>query len=362
MESQLFARKNGSIDLREARSYVAKTLELMIGEFRDYNGGLFSKQNKQLKEIQEILNETNKTFFESLYYTLTPTLFQTFVLPEAAKACVTLFLEAKNYPLIPQKDHVIFKRNEKTFSLVVIKTSKEHLKNALMKEISNLSFPLHQFGYVVQHIEGEYYLGLIYQYPSNFAWFDSIESLILHSQNSQNLERNFLHINFQDGDPLSVNPQIGLDLRCRSLQKALFEGLTRIGPDGVVQLAAAQKVEVSEDGKTYLFTLRKLHWSNGEEVTAYQFEKSWKNAIKSHFGLRPDLLYILKNAKKAHCDLASIEDVGVKALDKRILKVSLEYPASYFLHMLSHPLFFALYENSGEPFVFCGPFILHSWH
>lgn len=361
VDSGLFARKNSSIDLREVRLYVAKALELMIGEFRDYNGGLFSKQHKQLRAIQEIVGNTDKSFLESLFYSFTPSHFQTFILPEAGKICASLFLEAKQSPLSAAKPYELLEHHETSFSVVVIKTMLEHLKNSLIKEVMNFSFPLHQFGYADQCINGEYYLGLVYQYPTSSAWLEGIQARLKNACKAPKLDRKFLRINYVDGDPLSLNPQIGLDLRCRSIQKALFEGLTRIAPSGIAELAAAQSVTVSPDGKTYIFTLKKLQWSNGEDVTAFQFERSWKKAVRSPSCLRPDFFYILQNARKAHYKQAGIDDIGVKALDAQTLQVTLEHPAPYLLEMLAHPLFFPLYEESGEPYVFCGPFTLHSW-
>lgn len=361
VESSLFSRKNGSIDLREARAYVAKGIELMVGEYRDFNGGLLLKQNKQLKEIKDILEDSNKTLIESLFYSFTPSLFQTFILPEAGKACTSLVLEANAIPLSSERPYLLLQNRGENFSLIVIKTGEEQLKNRIQKEISNFSFPLHQFGYVVQCIESEYVLALIYQYPTDLFWFDSIKKLLQHAHHPQKQEKKFLKINFQDGDPLSLNPQLGLDLRCRSVQKALFEGLTRINPEGQAELAAADSMEISQSGLEYLFKLKPLQWSNGEELTAFQFEKTWKQAIKSPSCLRPDFFYVLANARKARFGKIGIEEIGVKALDKWRLKVTLEFPAPYFLHMLAHPLFFPLYEEHGEPFVFSGPFTLHSW-
>lgn len=361
VDSALFARKNCAIDLREARQYIFKALELMIGPFRDFNGGLFSKQHKQLKAIQEIVESTEKSFLESLFYSFTPSLFQTFILPEAGKACATLFLEAKNASLSPSKPYEILKHHEPAFSLIVIKTGDEHLKNNLVREITNFSFPLHQFGYTHQFIKGEHYMGLVYQYPTNNAWLDSIDRVLKGSFVPAKQAKKFLRINFLDGDPLSLNPQIGLDLRCRSLQKALFEGLMRIAPSGIPEPAGASKIDISEDGKTYCFSLRALQWSNGEPLTAHDFERSWKRAIRSPSCLRPDLYYIIKNARRAHFNQVNIDEIGVKALNAYTLEVTLEYPAPYFLQMLTHPLFFPVYENSGEPYVFSGPFTLHSW-
>ncbi len=361
VDSSLFARKNSSIDLREVRLYVAKALELMIGEFRDYNGGLFSKQHQQLRAIQEIVRGTDKSFLESLFYSFTPSLFQTFILPEAGKVCASLFLEAKRSSLTITKPYELLEYHETSFSVVVIKTKLEHLKTSLIEEVMNFSLALHQFGYATQCINGEYYLGLVYQYPTSREWLDGLQAILNDACNTPKQDRKFLRINYVDGDPLSLNPQIGLDLRCRSIQKALFEGLTRIAPSGTPVLAAAQSVVVSPDGMTYLFTLKKLQWSNGEEVTAFQFEKSWKKAVRSPSCLRPDFFYVLQNARKAHFKQVDIDDIGVKALDAQILQVTLEHPAPYLLEMLAHPLFFPLYEESGEPYVFCGPFTLLSW-
>lgn len=361
VKSSLFSKKNGSIDLHEARAYVAKGIELMIGKYRDYNGGLFSIQHEQLKEIKNILGNSNKGFMESLFYSFTPSLFQSFILPKAIKACATLIFDAQGKQLDSKHPYYSIERVEEHFSLLVIKTLDEHLKNSIQKEVSRFSFPLHQFGYAFKLIEGEHFLVFLYQYPQNLLWLDSIKKLLKPSSHLPKQEKRLLRINFQDGDPLSLNPQFGIDLRCRSIQKALFEGLTRINPEGAIELSAAKKVEIDDQEREYLFTLRELQWSNGEELTAYHFEKSWKRMILSSSCLRPDIFYVIQNARKARFGQTSLENVGIQALNKQTLKISLEYPAPYFMQLLAHPLFFPLYEKHGEPFVFSGPFTLHSW-
>lgn len=361
LDSALFARKNGSIDLRAARAYVAKGLELMIGPYRDYNGGLISKQSRQLKEIKEIIEDSKKLLIESLFYSFNPPLFQAFILPEAAKACTNLFMEAMNQPLPTKKTFLLFEKEGDDYSTLIIKTSEESLQEKMQSELTKLSLPLHQFGYVIKYIEGEYYLALIYQYPNNSSIFDTIKQYLNQPSPISKPKSHFIRLNFQDGDPRSLSPLLGIDFRCRALQKALFEGLTRIGPDLKPRLAAAEHVEISDDGKTYLFTLRSLQWSNGEEMTAFQFERTWKHAILSPSCLRPDIFFVIKNARKARYQSANIHDIGVRALDSRTLEVTLEYPAPYFLEMLALPLFFPTYEEKGDPHVFSGPFILQTW-
>ena len=60
---------------------------------------------------------------------------------------------------------------------------------------------------------------------------------------------------------------------------SVFEGLTRLDPEGNPEPAMAENIEVSEDELTYTYTLRDAEWSNGDPVTAQDFEFAWKWAI-----------------------------------------------------------------------------------
>lgn len=170
-----------------------------------------------------------------------------------------------------------------------------------------------------------------------------------------------LKINIQ-GDPPSLNPHLGIDFNCRSLQKALFEGLTRISPQGIPELAAAEQLEISPTKTLYTFTLRKSSWSNGENLTASHFEKAWKKAVSPVSNcLRSDLFYLIKNAKKVKEGVLPREEMGVKALDEKTLLVELEHPTPYFLDLLANPIFFPQFDEKDEPTCFNGPFVLEIW-
>lgn len=178
----------------------------------------------------------------------------------------------------------------------------------------------------------------------------------------QKKAESLLRINFQDGDLPSTHPHIGIDYRMRSLQSALFEGITRLDPEGSPQLAAAETCRISEDKKTYLFTLRPSHWSNGEPVTAHQFAQAWKEAIAQGSPCRrADLFYLIKNAERVKKGEVPLEQVGVIALDTKTLKVELEHPAPYFLELIANPIFSPLYDKSEEPAIFNGPFVIETW-
>jgi oligopeptide transport system substrate-binding protein len=173
---------------------------------------------------------------------------------------------------------------------------------------------------------------------------------------------NHLRVNLNEGDPPSLHPHRSVDLRGRMIGKALFEGLTRLNSRGEAELAAADKVDIDPSYMQFRFSIRPHRWTNGEEVTAYHFEKAWKLALHPHTRCaRADLFYIIKNAKQAKCGEVPLDAVGIKALNATTLLIELQQPAPYFLALITHPIFSPVYDEGEEPTIFNGPFILGKW-
>jgi oligopeptide transport system substrate-binding protein len=81
---------------------------------------------------------------------------------------------------------------------------------------------------------------------------------------------------------------------------ALYEGLTVYDPkDLSPKPGVAEKWTVSDDGLTYTFHLRDAKWSNGDRVTAHDFEWSWKRVIDPALASEyvEQISNYLKNAK-----------------------------------------------------------------
>ncbi|MBJ7449045.1 MAG: peptide ABC transporter substrate-binding protein [Parachlamydiales bacterium] len=170
-------------------------------------------------------------------------------------------------------------------------------------------------------------------------------------------------------DPYSLDPRIGGDRASQVYIRLLYEGLMREGSDGKPHFAVAKDVKVSDDGLNYTFTLKDTQWSNGEPVTAFDFEYSWKKVIDHDFPSTSGyIMYLIKNAKAAKEGHCSIQDVGVKALDAKTLFVTLEHPAPYFLEMMTSGVYAPVCKSVAEKnptgplvadAVYNGPFILH---
>ncbi len=185
------------------------------------------------------------------------------------------------------------------------------------------------------------------------------------------LQQQSLRVNI-GSDPQTLDPRKARDLTAITLIRMFFEGLTRHGKSGALEMALAKDVEISKDGTEYTFHLRKSFWSNGVELTSFDFAESWKMILSPQFPT--DIayqLYVIKNARKAKLGEVDIQQVGIQTPDAHTLVVVLEQPIPYFLQLVSMTSFFpipheTIKENPNwalqpEGYVCNGPFIPKSW-
>jgi len=119
---------------------------------------------------------------------------------------------------------------------------------------------------------------------------------------------------------------------------SLFEGLGRMDPENNVLPGIAKSWDISEDGKRYLFHLREnTYWSDGDPVTAHDFEYAWKRILKPETeSPHASALYSILGARAFHRGEVTDPDlVGVHALDDWTLEVLLEDPSVTFLNLIA---------------------------
>ena len=149
-------------------------------------------------------------------------------------------------------------------------------------------------------------------------------------------------------EPPTADPGLAEDTTSGAIILATFDGLTRIVKDKP-EVAAAESYTVSDDLLTYTFKIRDHKWSNGDPVTAHDFEFAWKRVLDpktaSNYAYQ---LYYLKNAEKANKGEAKLDEVGVKALDDKTLEVKLENPTPFFLELLAFRTYFPINQKVHE--------------
>ncbi|MCY9517505.1 peptide ABC transporter substrate-binding protein [Paenibacillus apiarius] len=141
-----------------------------------------------------------------------------------------------------------------------------------------------------------------------------------------------LTTNLSGGEPYTLDPAFASDTTSYFIIDNLYEGLYTYDKSGKIVEGAASKVDVSADAKTYTFTIRDgAKWSNGDPVTAQDFEYSWKRVLNPKTAAYdPSSLYYIKGAEEYNTGKGSAEDVGVTAKDDHTLVVELKAPLSIF--------------------------------
>lgn len=152
------------------------------------------------------------------------------------------------------------------------------------------------------------------------------------------------------------------------------EGLFRLGKNHQLLPGIATKMSESSNGKVYTFNLRKnAKWSNGDKVTAKDFEYSWKRTINPKTASQYGYIFDgIKNANKIQANKAKPSTLGVKALNDQKLQVTLERPIPYFKLLMAFPLFFPqnqkamekygkAYGTAADKMVYDGPFKMKGW-
>lgn len=185
-------------------------------------------------------------------------------------------------------------------------------------------------------------------------------------------------------EPQQLDPQVAADSASTAVLSVLFEGLTRLDATGKAVPGAADWT-VSDDGLVYTFTLRESYWSTltirGEApwsdplmVTADDFVFGLQRAVSPQTGSTwATHLYDVQNARAIHEGTQPLDTLGVRAVDERVLTITLTSPDPHFPAVLAatpcmpcHREFFTItagrYGLEKDYLLTNGPFVLTAWN
>lgn len=146
-------------------------------------------------------------------------------------------------------------------------------------------------------------------------------------------------------DLSNLDPQLAKTAGIREVLFNIFEGLVKAGPDGSVVPAVASDYELSQDKRTYTFTLREgVTFHDGKPVTAEDVVYSLERCAGS------------ENDGKPLVSAFSIVE-SVRAVDEGHVEVALSTPNLEFINALTAPI---IPKDSGpaitETMIGTGPF------
>jgi oligopeptide transport system substrate-binding protein len=155
------------------------------------------------------------------------------------------------------------------------------------------------------------------------------------------------------GEPRDLDPHTVSGVPEVKIIQCLMEGLVTYHPtdDEIPYAGAAERWEVSEDGRTWRFFLREDgRWSNGDPVTASDFVYAWKRVLHPDLGNEyADWMYMIEGAEAYHRgELDDFSQVGIKADSPLEFRVVLKKPVADFLKMLLNHTFLPVHPPTIE--------------
>ena len=174
------------------------------------------------------------------------------------------------------------------------------------------------------------------------------------------------------GEITTMDPSKATDVVSFSQMINSMEGLYRNSKDGQSQ-GLATSAQVSKDGLTYTFNLRKSKWNDGTPVTAQDFVYSWRRTVNPKTEAEYSYLFSgIKNANAIQNGKKPVSSLGIKAEGKYKLVVTLEKRMAYFKDLMAFPVFFPQEEKAVKKYgdkygtaskymAYNGPFVQKGW-
>lgn len=180
-------------------------------------------------------------------------------------------------------------------------------------------------------------------------------------------------------EPSTIDPALNSAVDGAIMLHHAFEGLIKWVDDGngnaMLAPGMAESWDVSDDGTVYTFHLREgALWSDGEPVTAHDFEYAWKRVVDP--ATAADYSYmldcVLNGPEIIYDGTKDPSELGAVALDDMTFEVTLHTAIPYFTEIAAFPAAFPvrqdIIEANGDQWTFepstyigNGPYMMTEW-
>lgn len=158
-------------------------------------------------------------------------------------------------------------------------------------------------------------------------------------------------------EPMTIDPALNSAVDGTIMTNHMFEGLVKWvdNGSGEAELAPGQaeswEKTVNDDGTvTYAIKMRDgIKWSDGKDVTAGDFEYSWKRLADP--ATAADYCYMI-DMVQGYAEVADgsadKDTLGIKAVDDKNLEITLSYDCPYFEEIMAFPATFPVRQDIVE--------------
>ncbi|MDP5275544.1 peptide ABC transporter substrate-binding protein [Chengkuizengella axinellae] len=192
-------------------------------------------------------------------------------------------------------------------------------------------------------------------------------------------------------EPTSLSPVHGSYTQDQLIMNNIFDGLMQKLIDETIVPGIAESYELN--GNTYTFKIRdNAKWSNGDPVTAHDFEFGWKTALDPRNAGEYSWIFELI-ALEGYAELGEVElpeeataeelealirpaldNLGFKAVDDSTFEVQVTDIVPQFLELMAFPTFYPIneefynsvggddgYASELDKLLYNGPFVISDW-
>lgn len=135
-----FVREDYAVDLFQARLKVAQEIQRIVGEVRDYNGGMISKQQENFKRLRQMLGEQALRYpvvLQNFFYSITPIELSATLDPQILKQLYLLIIQGMEHAT-DAEIQAFHEQNSYVFA--VFKFQLPVFKQKIMQMMETLSF------------------------------------------------------------------------------------------------------------------------------------------------------------------------------------------------------------------------------
>lgn len=143
-------------------------------------------------------------------------------------------------------------------------------------------------------------------------------------------------------DPQTLDPALIQDLGSSEIARQVFRGLVKLTPKLTAVPDLADKIDLSQDQKTYTFHLRKgIEFSSGTPIYAsdvqYSLNRALDPALKAQTGgVLPALIFLSDIQGATDRSAGKADQIsGIQVVDKLTIKITLNHPVADFLVKLA---------------------------
>jgi oligopeptide transport system substrate-binding protein len=179
-------------------------------------------------------------------------------------------------------------------------------------------------------------------------------------------------------EPESIDPALNRAVDGAVMIQHMFEGLMKWKDDGkgnaVITEGQAASYKISDDGLVYTFKLRDdAAWSDGKPVTAEDFVYAWQRLVTPATAAEYNyMIDAVVNANEIMAGEKDPSELGIVAVDKSTVQITLHTPTPYFLEVCTfaatYPVRKDIIEAGGDQWTFKpatyignGPYKLSEW-